>query len=127
MGRPQATDEEVSAATKAAQLEEFINSLPEGYDTIYGERGVQLSGGQRQRIAVARALLKDAPLLVMDEVVSNLDTKSEKALQTALQQLIKGRTTLIIAHRLSTIRTADRIVVLEDGRVVEVGTHEKLG
>jgi len=127
MGRPQATDEEVSAATKAAQLEEFINSLPEGYDTIYGERGVQLSGGQRQRIAVARALLKDAPLLVMDEVVSNLDTKSEKALQTALQQLIKGCTTLIIAHRLSTIRTADRIVVLEDGRVVEVGTHEKLG
>jgi len=127
MGRPQATDEEVSAATKAAQLEEFINSLPEGYDTIYGERGVQLSGGQRQRIAVARALLKDAPLLVMDEAVSNLDTKSEKALQTALQQLIKGCTTLIIAHRLSTIRTADRIVVLEDGRVVEVGTHEKLG
>lgn len=126
LGRPDATDEEVENATRTAQAHEFIRALPQSYETVTGERGVQLSGGQRQRLGIARALLKDAPILVMDEAVSNLDTESERAFQLALSQLVKGRTTLLITHRLSTIRTADRIVVLEAGRVAESGTHEKL-
>jgi thiol reductant ABC exporter CydC subunit len=126
LGQPLASDAQIETATRIAQIDEFIRSLPEGYATICGERGVQLSGGQRQRIAVARALLKDTPVLVMDEAVSNLDSESEKALQAAIKELVKGRTTLVIAHRLSTIRTADRIVVLDGGRVAETGTHEEL-
>lgn len=109
-----------------ALADEFIATLPQGYATNAGERGAQLSGGQRQRLAIARAFLKDAPILVMDEAVSNLDAENERLLQLALNQLRAGRTTLIIAHRLSTIRNADRIVMLERGRVVETGTHEEL-
>jgi thiol reductant ABC exporter CydC subunit len=126
LGKPLATDLEIENAARMAQIDEFIQGLPEGYETVCGERGVQLSGGQRQRIAIARALLRDAPVLVMDEAVSNLDTESEKALQEAIKELVKGRTTLVIAHRLSTIRTADRIVMLDGGRVAETGTHEEL-
>jgi ATP-binding cassette, subfamily C, bacterial CydC len=126
LGRPRATNAEVEAAARQALIHDFIVSLPEGYDTNTGERGTQMSGGQRQRIAIARALLKDAPILVMDEAVSNLDTENERALQAAFGQLRAGRTVLIIAHRLSTIRTADRIVVLENGRVVESGQHSDL-
>lgn len=126
LGRPDATDSEVEAAARAALAHEFISQLPQGYDSHAGERGMQLSGGQRQRIAIARAFLKDAPILVMDEAVSNLDTENERALQTAMARVGAGRTTLVIAHRLSTIRAADRIVVLESGRVAEVGTHREL-
>lgn len=126
LGRPDATDSEVEAAARAALAHEFISQLPQSYDTHAGERGMQLSGGQRQRIAIARAFLKDAPILVMDEAVSNLDTENEQALQTAMTQVRAQRTTLVIAHRLSTIRAADRIVVLESGRVAEVGTHREL-
>jgi ABC-type multidrug transport system fused ATPase/permease subunit len=126
LGQPAATDEDVEKAARTAQAHDFIAALPQGYETICGERAVQLSGGQRQRIAIARALLKNAPILVMDEAVSNLDTESERAFQVGLTQLLKGRTTLLIAHRLSTIRSADRIVVLKDGRVAESGTHEEL-
>jgi thiol reductant ABC exporter CydC subunit len=126
LGRPDAEDAEVEAAARDALAHDFIAALPQGYDTNAGERGAQLSGGQRQRIAIARALLKDAPILVLDEAVSNLDTENERALQTALARLRAGRTTLVVAHRLSTIRAADRIVVLERGRVVETGTHDAL-
>ena len=126
LGQPSATDEDVEKAARTAQAHDFIAALPQGYDTICGERAIQLSGGQRQRIAIARDLLKNAPILVMDEAVSNLDTESERAFQVGLAQLLKGRTTLLIAHRLSTIRSADRIVVLKDGRVAESGTHGEL-
>jgi thiol reductant ABC exporter CydC subunit len=126
LGRPDATDADVEAAARDALAHDFIVALPDGYATNAGERGVQLSGGQRQRIAIARALLKNAPILVMDEAVSNLDTENERALQAAMARLRAGRTTLIIAHRLSTIRSADRIVVLDQGRVAEVGSHETL-
>lgn len=126
LGKPTATDAELEAATQAALAHEFIQALPQGYATNAGERAVQLSGGQRQRLAIARALLKDAPILVMDEAVSNLDTENERLLQAAMAQLRQGRTTLLIAHRLSTIRSADRIVVLAGGRVAEVGTHDAL-
>ncbi len=105
---------------------EFASKLPEGLDTMAGDRGARLSGGQRQRIAIARALLKDAPILILDEATSALDTESERLIQAALEELVRGRTTLVIAHRLSTVENADRIVVLEHGRIVESGPHAEL-
>ena len=120
------SDEDVSRAAKAANAHDFILKLPLGYDTVIGEQGVKLYGGERQRISIARALLKDAPILILDEATSSLDTESEIEVQDALEKLMKGRTTLVIAHRLSTIRNADRIIVLVDGRIVEEGTHESL-
>jgi ATP-binding cassette subfamily B protein/subfamily B ATP-binding cassette protein MsbA len=125
-GRPDATEEEMIHAAQAANAHEFIVQLPEGYDTMIGERGVKLSGGQRQRLAIARALLKDAPILILDEATSSVDTETELLIQQALERLMVGKTTIVIAHRLSTIRSADTIVVLEEGRIVEQGTHEEL-
>ena len=124
--RPQASDAEVQAAARAAAAHDFIAALPQGYDTLVGEAGARLSGGQRQRIAIARAFLKDAPILLLDEATSALDTESEAKVQAALQRLMAGRATLMIAHRLSTVRAADRIYVIEAGRVVEVGDHAGL-
>ena len=126
LGRPDATDEEVALAAERALVGEFLDELPDGLDSAVGERGATLSGGQRQRIAIARALLRDAQVLVMDEAVSNLDTQSEQLLQVAMAEIRQGRTTLLIAHRLSTIRSADRLVVLEGGRVAETGTYAEL-
>jgi len=125
-GRPDAREEEVLAAARTALADEFIGQLPEGYRTLIGERGIRLSGGQRQRLAIARALLKDAPILILDEATSHLDTESERLVQQALTALMKRRTVLVIAHRLSTIRQADKIVVLEGGRIAEIGTHAQL-
>ena len=125
-GRGDESQDAITAAARAAHADEFIRALPEGYDTVVGELGVKLSGGQRQRLAIARALLKDAPILVLDEATSALDTESERLVQRALENLMRDRTTLVIAHRLSTVRRADRIVVLVGGRVVEQGTHEEL-
>ncbi|MEM8569485.1 MAG: ABC transporter transmembrane domain-containing protein [Pseudomonadota bacterium] len=125
-GRPEASDEEVIAAARAADAHSFISSLPEGYDTYVGERGVLLSGGQKQRIAIARAILRDAPVLLLDEATSALDAESERAVQHAVDTLSKDRTTLIIAHRLATVKSADRIMVLQDGEVVAEGTHGAL-
>ncbi|MEH2414933.1 ABC transporter ATP-binding protein [Nostoc sp.] len=125
-GCPGASLKKIVAAAKAAKADEFIQELPQGYDTLIGERGALLSGGQRQRLAIARALLKDAPVLILDEPTSALDAQTEFLLLEALDRLIKGRTTFIIAHRLSTIQRADRIVVLERGKVVEMGTHQEL-
>jgi subfamily B ATP-binding cassette protein MsbA len=124
--QPGVTDDAVRTAAEAAFAHEFIEALPEGYDTVLGERGLRLSGGQRQRIAIARALLKNAPILILDEATSNLDARSDRQVQSALVNLMEGRTTLIIAHRLSTIQSADTIVVIDDGRVAEQGTHEQL-
>ena len=126
MGRPDATMDEVRQAARLADADEFISRLPEGYDSFVGEQGVRLSGGQRQRIGVARAFLKDAPVLVLDEAPSALDNFSEQRVHDAIRKLRDGRTTLVIAHRLSTIRDALRIVVLDGGRVVEDGTHDAL-
>jgi len=125
-GRPEATEQEIVAAAVAANADEFIRAFPKGYHTEVGERGVKLSGGQRQRIAVARALLKDPHILILDEATSSLDTESEVLVQAALDRLMEARTTIVIAHRLSTIRKADRILVLSDGRIVEQGTHRDL-
>ncbi|TFG86856.1 MAG: ATP-binding cassette domain-containing protein, partial [Gemmatimonadales bacterium] len=124
--RPDASEADVERAARAAHAHEFVERLPGGYDTIVGERGVKLSGGQRQRIAIARAVLKDPAVLVLDEATSSLDTESERLVEDALEKLLVGRTTLIIAHRLSTVRRADRLVVLDHGRVVEEGTHADL-
>jgi ATP-binding cassette subfamily B protein len=125
-GRPDATDEEVHAAARAAFADEFIRRLPDGYRTYLGERGVRLSGGQRQRIAIARAMLKNPPLLLLDEATSALDAESERMVQAALEAAMTGRTTLVIAHRLATVQKADRIVVMEQGCIVEEGTHAEL-
>lgn len=125
-GRPEATDEEVYEAARLAHADEFIAELPDGYDTMVGERGVKLSGGQRQRIAIARAILKDAPILVLDEATSALDSESEAAIQHALANLMEGRTCIVVAHRLSTIAGLDKIVVLRDGKIVEQGNHQEL-
>ncbi len=125
-GRADATDEQVTEAAKAAYADEFIGRLPEGYATLIGENGVKLSGGERQRLAIARAILRDPPLLILDEATSALDSESERIVQLAMTNLMKNRTTLVIAHRLATVQHADRIVVLERGRIVEAGSHEEL-
>ena len=120
------TPESITAAAKMASAHLFIEKLPKGYDTLVGERGVKLSGGQRQRIAIARAMLKNAPILVLDEATSALDSESEVLIQNALWKLMEGRTTIVIAHRLSTIQKMDRIIVLDEGKIVEEGTHKEL-
>ncbi|QPH53284.1 ABC transporter transmembrane domain-containing protein [Pontivivens ytuae] len=125
-GRPDASDAEIEAAAKAAAAHDFLTALPDGYETYVGERGVMLSGGQKQRIAIARAILRDAPILLLDEATSALDAESERAVQQAVDALSEGRTTLVIAHRLATVKKADRIVVMERGRIVATGTHESL-
>jgi ATP-binding cassette subfamily B protein len=125
-GRPEATFAEIEAASKAALVHDYVSELSNGYDSIVGERGVMLSGGQKQRLAIARALLKDAPILLLDEATSALDAESERLVQLALERLMEGRTTLVIAHRLATIRDADRILVLEKGRLIDQGTHTQL-
>jgi ATP-binding cassette subfamily B protein len=124
--RPDATDEEIERAARAAQIHELIASLPDGYDTVVGERGYRFSGGEKQRIAIARTVLRDPPILVLDEATSALDTETERAVQAELDDLARGRTTLAIAHRLSTVREADQIAVLAEGRVAELGSHDEL-
>ncbi len=126
LAQPQATDEAIEEAAQRANAHQFITELPLSYDTVVGERGIQLSGGQRQRLAIARALLKNAPVLILDEATSHLDAVNGQLIHQALTRLAAGRTTLVIAHRLSTIRDADHIVVLDQGRVVEQGSHTDL-
>ena len=125
-GREGVTRAQVEAAARDANAHDFILGFPDGYETLVGERGVQLSGGQRQRVAIARAIVKDPRILILDEATSSLDAESERLVQAALERLMQGRTTLVIAHRLSTVRNADRICVLEAGRVAEEGTHDQL-
>jgi ATP-binding cassette subfamily B protein len=124
--KPSATDEELEQAARAAQIHDHLESLPEGYDTVVGERGYRFSGGEKQRLAIARAVLRDPPVMVLDEATSALDVETERAVQEALEQLSRGRTTIAIAHRLSTIRDSDMILMLDEGRVIERGTHEEL-
>jgi ATP-binding cassette subfamily B protein len=124
--QPDATDAQIEAAARAAQIHDLIESLPDGYDTLVGSHGHRFSGGERQRIAIARTLLRDPRVLVLDEATSALDTATERAVQRAFDELGRGRTTITIAHRLSTVRTADRIAVLAHGRIVESGTHDTL-
>ena len=124
--KPDATRDEIEAVSRIAHVSEFVDKFEKGYDTIVGERGVKLSGGQRQRIAIARAILADPKLLILDEATSSLDSESEALIQDGLRKLRRGRTTFVIAHRLSTIRSADQILVLEAGEIVERGTHEEL-
>ena len=125
-GRADAAQEEVIAAAHVANAHDFISQLPQGYDTIIGERGVKLSGGQKQRLSIARAVLKDAPILILDEATSSVDTETEQLIQQALDRLMQGKTTLVIAHRLSTIRSANQIVVLGNGGIAERGNHDAL-
>ena len=125
-GNPAATDEEITEAARIAFADEFIKELPEGYETMVGERGTFLSGGQRQRIAIARAVLINAPVLILDEATSALDAESERLVQKALENLMQNRTSIVIAHRLSTVRKADKIVVMENGEIIETGTHSEL-
>jgi ATP-binding cassette subfamily B protein len=125
-GRPDATDEEIVEAAMAANIHDYIMTLPSGYDTMVGERGYRLSGGEKQRVAIARALLLNPAILILDEATSSVDTRTERAIQEALDRLTKGRTVIAIAHRLSTIRRADQILVFEGGRIVERGTHSDL-
>ncbi|HDZ84492.1 MAG TPA: ATP-binding cassette domain-containing protein, partial [Nitrospirae bacterium] len=125
-GKPGASREKVIEAAKAAYADDFIKEFPEGYDTMIGERGLRLSGGQRQRLSIARAVLRNPPVLVLDEATSSLDTASEMIIQNALEKLMESRTTIVIAHRLSTIRKADRILVMGKGRIIEKGTHDEL-
>jgi ATP-binding cassette subfamily B protein len=125
-GTPNATREQIEAAAHAANAHDFIRALPHGYDSRAGERGCKLSGGERQRIAIARALLKNAPILILDEATSALDAESEDAVRGAIEHLTKGRTTFLIAHRLATVTRADRVIVLDDGAIVESGTHQEL-
>jgi ATP-binding cassette subfamily B protein len=125
-GKPNATEEQIIKAAKQAHAWEFIQKMSHGLDTVVGERGIKLSGGQRQRIAIARAIIKDAPILVLDEATSALDSESEVLIQDALTKLMKGRTSIVIAHRLSTIAKLDRIIVLKAGEVVEQGSHDEL-
>ena len=125
-GRLEATTMEIEKAAVAANVAEFVDSMPDGYQTMIGEKGMTLSGGQRQRVAIARAILKDPRILVLDEATSALDTQSEMLVQEALERLMHGRTTIVIAHRLSTIRNADQIAVLDSGQIVESGTHQDL-
>lgn len=124
--RPDATDAEIRRAAEAAHVTEFADALPDGFDTMVGERGVKLSGGQRQQVALARAILRDAPILLLDEATSALDSESEILVQEALWRLMDGRTALVVAHRLSTVATMDRLVVLDRGQIVEQGTHQEL-
>jgi len=125
-GQPGMSQREVEAAARAALAHDFIMELPGGYDTVIGEKGVRLSGGERQRIAIARALLKNAPILILDEATSALDSESEALVQSALQNLMTGRTVVVIAHRLSTVRRADRIAVIENGTIADMGSHDEL-
>jgi ATP-binding cassette, subfamily B, bacterial MsbA len=125
-GQPHVSQKKVEDAARAAHADEFIHALPEGYRTMIGERGVRLSGGERQRIAIARAILKNAPILILDEATSALDSESESLVQSALQNLMSGRTVFVIAHRLSTVRRANRIVVLENGTISDIGAHDDL-
>jgi ATP-binding cassette subfamily B protein len=124
--RPDATDEEIDEAVRTARISNLIEALPEGYDTVVGERGYRFSGGEKQRMAIARTILRNPPVLVLDEATSSLDTQTEAALQAELERLAQGRTTVTIAHRLSTVRDADQIVVLDRGQIAERGTHEEL-
>lgn len=125
-GNPKASEQQLKAVAKMAHAHDFVEKLPKQYDTLVGERGVKLSGGQRQRIAIARAMIKNAPILVLDEATSALDSESEVLIQDALWKLMEGRTAIVIAHRLSTIQKMDRIIVLDDGKIVEEGTHKEL-